>query len=207
MKKKDDVVTFVIITRLQKLNEILKQKLLEYDHYNVIEYKDFHKNLEAFLLNNLADFIIISCDNKDLSNITIIKNLKQRFPELFILVIAEDNALKHIHALCNAGADGFLIKEELSKLHDAIETILSGKRYVNQILLNCLLQNVLANASDTYDDHFAIFNLKEHQVFQLIDAGYSENIIAKTLDISLEKVLLYKNRLSNKIQAIEPCKK
>lgn len=206
-KKKGDIVNFVIITKSSKLRGIFKDILLENDHYAVIENNCSLQNPESFPLNARIDFAIISFDQKDLTSISLVKNLKQAHPGLFILVIAEDNVLKYIHDICKAGADGFLIKQEINKLHEAIRTILSGKRYVNQILLNCLLQNVLAKVSDTYDDHFAIFNLKEHQVFQLVDAGYSEEIIAKTLDMSLETVLLYKSRLYNKTRKIEACNK
>ena len=92
--------------------------------------------------------------------------------------------------LYSAGVDSFLIMQKINKLHEVIDTVLSGKRYMNQILFNCLLRNMLAKGSDTYNDHFAVFNLKEHQVFQLIHAGYSGDIITEILDISLEDVLL-----------------
>jgi DNA-binding NarL/FixJ family response regulator len=197
-KKKGDVINFAIITHSHEFRNSLKRILSCKDKYALIEDNFFLQDP----VNVKIDLVIVCCEGDRHGNIALVKKLKEDYPGLSILAIAENNALQYIHDLCNTGIDGFLLINELHNLHEAVCTILSGKRYMNQTLLNCLLQNVLAKASDTYNDHCAMFNLKEHQVFQLMDAGYSEDVIAKTLDISPDKVVLYKNRLNTKTRTM-----
>lgn len=205
MQKTSEIIRFIIITQLPEFREQLKEILLENDHYVVFEKDSSLQKSLLYPRNVHIDFAICGCKTVEMSTIELVKELKKTYENLNILVIAEDNALKHINSLCYAGADGFLGSHELGDLHTAIQTILSGKRYMNQIILNFLFQNMLVKGSATYDDHFAIFNQVEHQVFQLIGAGFSEDTIAEMLEISIDDVLLYKERLDNKTKSTHLC--
>jgi DNA-binding NarL/FixJ family response regulator len=205
MKNKSDILDICIFTKSHEILHRITEILMEKDHYRIVTKVSSLPEPSLLPGNSHVDFVLCYYQSIEMKLTSLVKQIKSFYTGCKILVIMDESPLGEIPSLYSAGVDGLLETRDIHKIHLAIHTIIEGKRYLNQQISNCLLQNMLVNGSATYDDQLAGFKLKEHQVFQLVSAGYGEEMIADILDINLEQVLFYKKQLNSRTTSC--CKK
>jgi DNA-binding NarL/FixJ family response regulator len=193
IKKKE----FLLVSSSTAMCERYRTMIEQERNYSVftISYPEL---VGGILKTRSIDFIILTMSACDPNIMSFIENLKKHHPDISVLVITDDDEAGCVDDVCKAGADGFMIKKDESMLISAIQTILSGKRFISEVAMNFYLQKTLFRGSDTYEESGNAFSFEEHEVFQLIARGFDIDQIAETLNVSREKVLMYQNRLKNK---------
>jgi DNA-binding NarL/FixJ family response regulator len=132
------------------------------------------------------------------NGLDLIKELKQGFPHLRILVLTVLSEEPLAIRVLRAGADGFLAKDNApEELVTAIRKILDGGKYVNPLLAQALVFDLAATASET-PAHVKLSD-REYQVLCMIAEGRSTEDIAEDLSLSIKTVNTYRARIMEKL--------
>jgi len=126
--------------------------------------------------------------------IETIKQLKEQFPNLKILVLSMHP--EHLYAVrcLRAGASGYLNKEgNLDQLQQALETIAA-----NQPFLTPKVQQLLLAASQTTEPHHNLSD-REFEIFLQLAQGKSTGEIAQSTQLSVKTVSTYRRRVLDKL--------
>jgi len=179
------------------------------DHYMVIEgIRSLLKNEKdiewighatnaasclGFLKQQQPDVILMDVSLPDKSGIDLCKEVKQKYPSVFVLGLSTFNQQAIIRNMIDNGASGYILKnatkEELLK---AITTVMSGKNY---------LSTEAALSLKEQDDKIPLISRREKEVLQLIAGGLTNTEIAEKLFISVATVNTHRKSLLEKFDA------
>src|SRR5688572_854424 len=178
------------------------------DHYMVIEgirsLLQDEKNIEwtghasnasscrAFLQQHQPDIILMDINLPDGNGIDLCKEVKQKYPSVFVIGLSTFNQQSFIQKMMENGASGYVLKnatrEELTK---AIETVIKGKTYLSE------------EASQTLRKETTniVLTRREKEVLELIAEGMTNAVIAQKLFISVTTVDTHRKNLLAKLEA------
>lgn len=179
------------------------------DHYMVIEgirsLLQNEKSIEwtghamnansclAFLKKQLPDVILMDINLPDKSGIDLCKEVKEKYPSVFIIGLSTFNQQSFIQKMLDNGASGYVLKnatqEELTR---AIETVMKGKTYLSDEASHTLRKEIAANL---------ILTRREKEVLELIADGMTNAEIAQKLFISVTTVDTHRKNLLTKLEA------
>lgn len=147
------------------------------------------------------DLVLMDIDMPYASGIECVAQLRQRFPELKILMrtVFEDD--EKIFNAIRAGADGYFLKQTpLKKLLEGIIEAMDGGAPMSPIVARRVLEYSKQPHAPRADVK-AEFELtdREHELLSWLVKGYSYKMIAAELNISFSTVNTHVNRIYNKL--------
>ena len=130
-----------------------------------------------------------------------VREVKKRAPEVKILVLTMHAGEEHIHAALNAGADGYILKDDShDELINAIKNVLSGKTHLSPSICTNVVNGYLSSSeSDKPMASWEILTHREREVIKLIAEGYRSKDIAEYLTISIKTVEKHRSNLMKKL--------
>lgn len=145
------------------------------------------------------DVLVLDISMPDFDGIEVIKKIKPKVPNLYILILTihEDEGL--LKAALKVGASGYILKQAAeSELVSAIRVILRGDIYVDPTMLRKLLiderlQPKPANNKPTQ------LTPREIEVLKLIVQGYTNRQIGEVLNISIRTAENHRANLCDKL--------
>lgn len=160
------------------------------DHYMVIEgIRSLLQNEEgiewaghatnaasclAFLQQQLPDVILMDINLPDKNGIDLCKEVKEKYPSVFILGLSTFNQQSFIQKMMNNGASGYVLKNATQEeLMEAIETVSKGKTYLSDEVASSLRKEV--------PSEIPVVTRREKEVLLLIADGLTNTEIAKQL--------------------------
>jgi DNA-binding NarL/FixJ family response regulator len=179
------------------------------DHYMVIEgirsLLQHEKSVElighamtsesciAFLKVHQPDVILMDINLPDKNGIELCREVKEKYPGIFILGLSTFNQQSFVQKMIENGASGYVLKNASGKeLLEAIRTVSNGKTFmsfeVEQIL-------------KTKPDSEIVITRREMEVLVLIADGMTNNEIAQKLFISITTVDTHRKNLLEKFSA------
>ena len=130
-----------------------------------------------------------------------ISEIKKRLPEIKCLVLTMHNTEEHIRMALNAGADGYVLKDDSHvELLTAIKTVLSGKTYLSPSICGNVVSGYLN--SETANKPVSAWELltrREKEIIKLIAEGHRSKDIAEELSISIKTVEKHRSNLMKKL--------
>ena len=179
------------------------------DHYMVIEgirsLLQNEKNIEwtghamnaascmAFLKQQQPDVILMDINLPDKSGIDLCKEVKEKYPSIFIVGLSTFNQLSFIQKMMDNGASGYVLKNaSQQEITDAIDEVVKGKTYLSAEASNTLRSDDVATV---------VLTRREKEVLGLIAEGMTNNEIAKKLFISVSTVDTHRKNLLAKLEA------
>lgn len=176
------------------------------DHYMVIEgirsLLNNERNLEwtghamnaesclAFLRNCLPDVLLMDISLPDRSGIELCKEVKEKYPSVFIIGLSTFNQQSFIQKMMDNGASGYILKNATQdELMEAIITVANGKTYLS-FEAGKTLQKVKASP--------IVLTGREKEVLELIADGLTNNEIASKLLIGTTTVDTHRKNLLTK---------
>jgi len=148
---------------------------------------------------NLA---IIDLTLKNSDGMELIKDLRNRYPKVQILVLSMHDEDLHAERAIRAGARGYITKQEAAtKILVAIRQILSGEIYWSERAAAQVASKIAVASRSRPASGFPLDCLtdRELQVFELIGAGRSTRQIAGALHIDVSTVETYRARIKDKL--------
>lgn len=179
------------------------------DHYMVIEgirsLLLSEKNIEwaghamnaascmAFLKMHQPDVILMDISLPDKSGIDLCKEVKEKYPAVFIIGLSTFNQQSFIVKMMDNGASGYVLKNATQEeLTEAIGAVVKGKTYLSEEASHTLRKE---------DAAAVVLTRREKEVLVLIAEGMTNNEIAKNLFISVATVETHRKNLLAKLEA------
>ncbi len=122
-----------------------------------------------------------------------------------VLVLSMHTDLPFVHDALNAGASGYISKEDTDRheLLEAIRTIAGGDQYYGKSIQKILAGEVLGDTprQKTSDGNtpFSVLSKRETEVLRLVLEGMSNQEIADNTFVSIRTVETHKNNIMNKL--------
>lgn len=149
----------------------------------------------AFLRLQKPDVILMDINLPDKSGIDLCKEVKEKFPAIFILGLSTFNQQSFIEKMIANGASGYVIKNATQQeLMDAIHTVVKGKLYLS-------FDAALAIRKPDSQNKEPVITRREKEVMELIAEGLTNNEIAQKLFISNTTVDSHRKNLLAKLGA------
>ena len=148
----------------------------------------------AFLQQQQPDIILMDINLPDKSGIDLCKEVKERYPSVFIIGLSTFNQQSFIQKMIDNGASGYVLKNATqAELMEAIEIVASGKNF---------LSNEAALSLRSKDNNDApVITRREKEVLELIAEGMTNNEVAQKLFISPSTVDTHRKNLLVKFDA------
>jgi DNA-binding NarL/FixJ family response regulator len=144
------------------------------------------------------DAAILDLNLKARGGLDLIRSLKDRQPQMRVLVYTM-HPEEHFGLMAlRAGADGYLTKDaEPEELIQATKRILSGSRYISPNLAEYLAQAVAR--CETSQPQLLLSD-REYQVLQGLAAGKSLTQMGEEFNLSVKTISTYRSRLLEKLK-------
>ncbi len=173
------------------------------DHYMVIEgirsILQNEKSIEwaghamnaasclSFLKQRQPDVILMDINLPDKSGIDLCKEVKEKYPSVFIVGLSTFNQQSFVQKMMGHGASGYLLKNATyQELSDAINTVVKGKIYLSDEASSILRKEEAGNV---------VLTRREKEVLVLIADGMTNGEIAIKLFVSPATVDTHRKNL------------
>lgn len=180
------------------------------DHYMVIEgirsLLQNEKNIEwvghasnaasclAFLQQQLPEVILMDINLPDKSGIDLCKEVREKYPAVFVIGLSTFNQQSFIQKMMDNGASGYVLKNATQEeLMEAIETVAAGKTFLSDEAAQSLRKN--------NEGEIPVLTRREKEVLELIADGLTNNEIAIKLFISVTTVDTHRKNLLAKFDS------
>ena len=146
----------------------------------------------AYLKQLQPDVILMDINLPDVSGIDLCKEVKEKYPSVFIIGLSTFNQQSFIEKMMNNGASGYVLKNaSKEELMEAITIVAKGKTY-----LSFEVAQTIRNKPETT----IILTRREKEVLELIANGMTNNMIAEKLFISTTTVDSHRKNLLAKFE-------
>lgn len=155
----------------------------------------------VYLEQHHVDIVIVDLSLKDQpQGLDLIKEIRQRYPSVLILVLSMLSEHTQAEPALRAGANGYVMKEEVAdRLLVALTHICKGHIYVSDAMQDLLLQPLSSTNHEKIAPTFGQLSEREVTVFRLIAQGYSIKQIAQTLRISDKTADVHRTNIRRKL--------
>ena len=147
----------------------------------------------GFLKNQQTDIILMDINLPDMSGIDLCKEVRQKYPSVFVLGLSTFNQQAFIRNMIDKGASGYVLKNaDKEELLEAIAAVQQGKTFLSHEA-NLSLRDK--------EDKMPPISRREKEVLLLIADGLTNNEIADKLFISVPTVNTHRKSLLEKLEA------
>ncbi len=164
-------------------------------HEKSIEWLGHASNAEsclAFLRQRQPDVILMDINLPGISGIELCKEVKERYPAVFVIGLSTFNQQSFIQKMMDNGASGYVLKNATQEeLVEAIETVMKGRIYLNEEVSQALRKE---------NPDRIVLTRREKEVLELIAGGLTNAEIAAKLFISITTVDTHRKNLLAKFE-------
>ena len=199
------------------LAKAAQEKLSFYDEFKIKFFAENGQDLIQKLEKDAhVDLILMDIEMPVMNGIAATEFVKNRYPQIKILILTVFDNDENIFDAIKAGADGYLLKETSpQELQKAIREVLEGGAAMSPSIAFKTLK-LLRNPQD-FDNRKPDIEVKlsrrEVEVLEQLSRGLSYNIIAQNLFLSPSTIrkhienIYTKLEVHNKLEAIEKARK
>jgi DNA-binding NarL/FixJ family response regulator len=196
-----DVKSIVLAEDHRLLREGLKALLKVDENLQVVG--EAENGLEALkcVEKSKPHLILLDLSMPKMSGLSVIKELKNRFPEIKILALTIHESDQYVLEAFQSGADGYCLKDaSRDELLMAIHSVLDGKTYISPGISESVMEGYL-EGKKTLKTSTAWDNVtqREKDVLKLIGEGHRNKEIAGLLNISVKTVEKHRANLMRKL--------
>jgi len=152
----------------------------------------------AHVRKGSIDLVLLDLSMPGKSGVPLIKQIKEEFPKLPVLVLTMHQEDQYAVRSIQAGASGYLTKESAgTELVIAIRRVASGRLFISPEVAEQLAMNVMPGSSKELS-HKSLSD-REFEVFRLMVEGASVTDVAERLNLSAKTVSTHKARILQKM--------
>lgn len=179
--------------------EGISSLLSKNEQLQVIGHVTSGNELFKFLKTQIPDVLIMEIDLPQINGITALRNIKNHFPGLKILVFTCHPEEMYALSAIKAGASGYVPKTVTTEnFNMAIQQVARGGIYLNKNITEKINSGI--NHSNNLISKFKKLSIREAEVLNLLSNGKRNKDIAEALDINEKTVSTYKTRLLKKLK-------
>lgn len=147
------------------------------------------------------DLVVMDLNMPKSSGMEIIAQLKRAHPSVRVVALTFHKEDRYIHATLEAGADGYVLKEDSrAELFAALRSVMSGKSFLSPSICNTVVSAYLTGPERPPDQApWDVLTPRERQVMKLIAEGNRTKEIATYLSLSRKTVEKHRTNLMKKL--------
>jgi len=145
----------------------------------------------------IYDLVLLDIALPDKHGMDVLKQSKSEQPDIKIIVLSMYPEDQYGVRALKAGAMGYINKQSApEKLVSAIRHVISGKKYISEILAEQLLNSLIGESQELM--HQSLSN-REYQTLCLMSSGKSLTEISEVMRLSPKTVSVYRARMLEKM--------
>lgn len=151
------------------------------------------------------DVLVADLGLPDGSGIDVIREARKRFPDIEVMVLSVFDDEENVVQALEAGATGYLLKEQADGIGDAIRALVRGESMINPKVARFLLKRFTIVRDDTPVPETVVHETspalseREYDVLNCIAKGYSYGEIAELLDLSMNTIRTHIRNIYRKL--------
>lgn len=177
----------------------IKKLISEQEDMQVIaEFNQGKKVLQEIPKYN-PNVIICDISLPDIDGIELAKSIKERYPEVRVLMLSMHKDSEHVKRAVEVQVDGYLHKDIFDEeVIEGIKAVQEGDRYFSRAISQVMINDIFSEDSKGENNDISE---REQQVLQLISDGFTNKEIADQLHISIKTVDKHRTHLLQKLNA------
>lgn len=167
------------------------------DNLQVVAEAGNINQLKEKLAQHQADLLLLDISLPDGNGLHMLEEFKELYSDLKIIMLTMHDEAQYVVQSIKKGADGYLLKDsDENELLEAIDTVISGKRYFKERVSELILQDLSTEANKGKD----ILSQREKEIVQLVAKGLTTKEIADQLFVSIRTVETHRAKIMKKLQ-------
>lgn len=114
----------------------LLQMLSQNSNLRIVSVADSGEAAQEYLRESRVDLVLIDYSLPDMSGINLVQTLQQEYPDLPCAMLSGHLSVQYARRALEAGARGYLIKDNPLGIMNGLPHILRGEIYVSEELRN-----------------------------------------------------------------------
>lgn len=144
------------------------------------------------------DVVVMDFSMPDLNGLEATRQIKQRVPEVKILILTRHANQEYVESILRAGASGYMIKKSAAvELIIAIQSVNRGDYYLDPSISKTVIEGYLGQSEGETQE--IKITPRQREVLQLIAEGHPNREIASLLHISVKTVDNHRANLMGKL--------
>ncbi len=187
------------------LQKAIEEKLSIFDDLMIKSIANNGKEAVDILEKNHAvDIILMDIEMPIMNGVEATEIIKNKFPQIKILILTVFDDDENIFNAIKAGADGYLLKDaKAQKIHQSIFEIMEGGAAMSpSIALKTMkLMNNPTTMENSPGDGLITLTMREMEVLEQLSKGLKNQTIADNLFLSYSTVKKHIENIYTKLQA------
>ena len=148
--------------------------------------------------NRKLSIVLLDISMPGLSGLDVLTELRQKYPNLPVLILSMHPEDRFAVRALKAGAAGYVTKDSaVGELVKAIRKVVTGGRYVSVRLAEKLADDLEKGSERPPHE---MLSDREFQVMRMVAAGQKVSEIAEELSLSISTVNTYRTRILEKMK-------
>lgn len=183
------------------VREGIASLLRQDENFHVIAEADDGRSALQLAGEVRPDIILMDLSMPNINGTEAIKEIKQRYPKIYVIVLTIHNSEEYIRATLRAGANGYVLKDDTSEeLLSAIHSVAAGKTYLTPSICNNVIIDFLKGGGESEKTYsWEHLSHREREVLKLVAEGERNRDIAKYLSLSEKTVEKHRSNLMKKL--------
>lgn len=184
------------------LREGLKSLLESNEKFTVVGEADNGRDAILQVGEQQPDLVIMDLSMPGLSGMDAIKEVRDRYPVIKLLVLTVHSEEEYVMASLEAGANGYVLKDAShTELITAAERVLAGKTYLSADIADKVVNSYLQASRNSKEPatRWDSVTQRERQILKLIAEGHTNKSMADYLCISVKTVEKHRANLMKKL--------
>lgn len=161
----------------------IRNALQELPELEIVGEAEDGPSLAAALAETAPDCLLIDVTMPDFEPVAAIRQIRERYPELKILVVSAYDDDVYVQGLLGAGVSGYHLKDQpLADLKLAVQRVLAGERWIAGSLIAKLL-----SYADSGAPSLALTN-RQREILHLLQQGLDNQSLSQALGLSLKTI-------------------
>ncbi|MBA5792761.1 response regulator transcription factor [Flavobacterium sp. xlx-214] len=174
-----------------------KQLLSENENTEIIGAFEEGAGILLFLKNNLVDVVLIDIELPDINGVVLCKEIKEKHPEMVVLMVSNRSERSVILEAIKNGASGYLLKNaSMNELLQCITQAMNGN-----IVFSKEVKEIISKPSARDLDEVPKLTKREKEILRLLIEGKTSNKIADELFLSPFTVDTHRKNILHKFKA------
>jgi len=196
-RAEDNPVDVLLVDSRRLVRQSIQRLLSDSDHLSVTGEASSCDEAIRLARTCQPHVIILNLPGASVDVLDGARKLGRQFPEIRVLVLADEADILIQERLLQAGVAGCISSGcSLEELISAIDTILSGERYLSDVLAQKLAERRLPGQAGSPFDQLTH---REMQILLLVVEGKNTRSIARALCLTQKTVNGYRHRLLEKL--------
>ncbi len=194
----EDPIRVLLVDDHQMLRDGLRSLLESRDEVQVIGEANSGGEAIQRAQDLQPQVLILDLGLPDMNGMDVIRAVKEKQPDLKIVVLSMHISREYVKGAVEAGCDGYIPKSSThSSLLDAIRVVMGGERFLHPKAASALVESI--TKEEPIESRLQELSDREVEVVRLTAMGFTSRESGLKLNISPKTVDTYRSRAMEKL--------